>query len=178
MANSGFVVAGKVVRAHGLRGELSVLSYVDSPRLFGALHRLYLKLPGRRPIKYRLTAARSRGDFLLLSLDGLSSRQEALKLLEADVWVRRRDIPWAKGELLMADLIGWEVELADGRKLGTILEVQAATGQELWAIQDSLGREILFPAVEEFILEVDEQAEKAVIDPPPGLLELYQNESS
>jgi len=177
MATTGFVVAGKVVRAHGLRGELGVISYADSPQLFQRLQRIYLKPEKARPKRYLLEAAREYGELVLVTLHGIASRQQAQGLIEAEVWVRKRDLPRECDDLLMADLIGWEVVLPDGSRLGRITRVQSPGGQELWSIEDEQAGEILFPAAEELIIEADQAAGKVVIDPPPGLLELYRNHS-
>jgi 16S rRNA processing protein RimM len=46
-------------------------------------------------------------------------------------------------------------------------------GQEMWTIRTQKGSEVLFPAREELVPELDLRAREAVIDPPPGLLEVY-----
>jgi 16S rRNA processing protein RimM len=51
--------------------------------------------------------------------------------------------------------------------------VEFPGGQEIWAIHTDGGREILFPVVEDFVLSVNLEEGRAVIDPPPGLLEIY-----
>lgn len=59
------------------------------------------------------------------------------------------------------------------RDLGRIVSAGAPAGQVLWTISGKNGQEILFPAVEEFIVAIDLEAGTARIAPPPGLLDLY-----
>jgi 16S rRNA processing protein RimM len=57
--------------------------------------------------------------------------------------------------------------------VGVFEAILDTPGQITWVIRGKRGEEILFPAVPEFILGLDAGRKKIVIDPPPGLLELY-----
>ena len=78
-------------------------------------------------------------------------------------------------EVRPEDLIGLAVRHVNGNSVGILADVREVAGQELWYIHDDQEREILLPAVEEFVLDIDLDAGIIVIDPPEGLLELYQN---
>jgi len=62
--------------------------------------------------------------------------------------------------------------LPGGEPVGLLEGFMDAPGQDLWVIRAEGGREILFPAHEESVVEIDEDGRRIVIDPPPGLLEL------
>ena len=57
--------------------------------------------------------------------------------------------------------------------IGAIADVDLSSGQEIWRIATPDNKEILFPAVPEFVAELDARTRTARISPPPGLLEIY-----
>ncbi|MDV6317386.1 hypothetical protein, partial [Idiomarina sp. HP20-50] len=70
-----------------------VESYADSPFLFESLSRVYLKREGRRPHNFLLESVRFGEEQILLRLEGIESRQRALDYANAEIWVRKRDLP-------------------------------------------------------------------------------------
>ena len=175
MAKNGFVPVGKVIKAHGLKGELCISSYADSPFLFQDLARLYLKVKGKYPKKHGILDLRITSKGLLLTLESISGRDKAEQWLGAEVWVRSRDVPEAeKEDLRRLELLDMAVYLKSGRYLGSIVSVNNQTGQEVWTIWTPDDLEVLLPAVPEFVLKVDMDNRSVLVDPPPGLLELYQ----
>lgn len=173
MSTSGFLTLGKVQRAHGLKGELSLLSYASSPSVFQDLSRVYLCLGQARPKRFTLRSARAHGETVLLELEGLEARQQAEQWLGSDVLVRKRDLPQGKEAVFLDDLPGCRVFLEDGTRVGTIHRAENQTGQEIWSILSPKDEEILFPVRDEFVLDLDPKAQKVVIAPPTGLLALY-----
>ncbi len=177
MSQSGFLTLGRVHKPHGLKGEFSVDSYANSPFVFDSLSRVYLKRPGQRPRKARIRRVRHSGRQVLLQLEEIQSRQEASGCTDAQIWVRKRDLPEPEPEeVYLADLTGLSVYLPEGERIGELERAEIHAGQELWTIRSSQGGEILFPAREEFVLQLDLEGKSTVIDPPPGLLELYMDD--
>ena len=174
MLKSSLMTLGKIVKPHGLQGELCVNPYTDSPFLFEGLQRLYLCLPGGRPRRYTVAGVRFNRDRPLISFLEIRGRDQAESLRGAEVMARRRDLPDEDPEaILIVDLQGLQVYRSDGLFLGRLREVQSHAGQEVWVIDHPEGHEILFPAADPFVLEVDLGTGLVRIDPPPGLLELY-----
>jgi 16S rRNA processing protein RimM len=174
MSRSGFLTLGRVRKPHGLKGEFRVESYSDSPFVFEILSRVYLKRENGRPEKFLIESARRSEGQILLRLDGIQSRQRALDYVNAAIWARKRDLPPLEpDEVYLSDLAGFAVYLPDGSRLGILERAEMVAGQEMWTIRTQKGSEVLFPAREELVPELDLRAREAVIDPPPGLLEVY-----
>lgn len=181
MAEKQYIIVGDVVRPHGIRGELCIDSYADSPSYFerGALVRLAPPDALERGRDYTVRAAREHKGRILVTLDGVPDRNAAETMRGLAVCVRREDMPAPEpDEIYLDELVGLRVRLAgaapDAPDLGVIEDVLDSGGAELWSIRDSQGREILFPATPEFVPCVDLEAGFVLIDPPPGLLDLYQ----
>jgi len=172
----GFVPLGGVAKPHGIRGEFCIRSYADSPSIFGRVPALYLQEGGRPPRPYTVRSWREHKDFVLLTLDGVTDRDQAEALRGRTVLVREADLPEPQeGEHYLYQMLGCRVVLDDGSEVGVLEEFFETSAQDTWVIVDGQGREILLPAVPEFVLDVDLDGGVIVIDPPEGLLDLYLN---
>ena len=181
----GLVAVARVAKAHGISGEISMDIHADSPLLFAPGSTLFLAPPasGRGPGRarpYVVSAARGHGDRLILRLEGVADRNAAEALRGAEVLVAEADLPPPdEGEEYLHRLLGAEVRLADETLVGTFEAILDTPGQLTFVIRGPRaqgGREILFPAVPEFLLGLDAERGLIHIDPPPGLLELYLDE--
>lgn len=193
----GLVAVARVAKAHGIRGELCMDIHADSPLLFAPGGTLFLVLPAAqaqaeraprvsgapprpglgRPRPYVVTSARDNNGRLILALEGVADRNAAEALRGAEVLISEADLPPPdQGEEYMHRLLGARVLLADETPVGVFEAILDTPGQLTWVITSPQGREILFPAVPEFILGLDADAGLIHIDPPPGLLELYLEE--
>ncbi|WP_034623954.1 ribosome maturation factor RimM [Maridesulfovibrio hydrothermalis] len=168
------LVVAEVVKSHGLRGEVCIDSHADSPFLFSEVPCLYLAKKGQKPRRFVVRSTRKHKGRMLIIFDGIDDRDQADSLRGMEVMIREGDLPRSSEEdVFMYELEGLSVELEDGAVVGTISDFIMAPGQETWVITSSEGKEILFPAVEEFVLSVDLESQKVVIDPPEGLIDLY-----
>ncbi|MDE7242110.1 MAG: ribosome maturation factor RimM [Desulfovibrio sp.] len=168
----GYVELGAVARPHGIRGELAVDWYADAPP--AEFPRLWLIRRGAEPRAVEVLASRLHKGRPLLTLAGVDSRDAAEALRGALLCVPRAELPEPpEGEAYLADLMGADVVLPDGSRVGRLDHVEQPAGQEIWAIRTDDGREILFPAQAGFIRSFDLAARRVCIEPPPGLLDVY-----
>lgn len=177
----GLVAVAHVAKPHGIRGELCMDSHAGSPLLFAPGQTLFLAVPSLkdggapgRPKPFAVVASRQHTGRMLVTLKGVGDRNEADLLRGAVVHVAEADLPEPdEGEEYLFRLLGSRVYLENGTEVGEFEAILDTPGQITWVIRGIGGEEILFPAVPEFILGLDAKRKKIVIDPPPGLLELY-----
>ena len=114
---------------------------------------------------------------LLLTFAGVTTRNDAEALRSHTVFVARQEVALADNEVFLHDLPGLRVfavnEKGAETELGLLESVSVPAGQILWTIRTPDGKEILFPAADDFVLSIDLDAKRARIAPPPGLLDLY-----
>ena len=170
------VPIGYLSRAHGIRGELAFVLTAESADL--AEGEVWLRpRSGGRARPFVIERARMHHGALLVVLRGVSTRNEAELLKAHTVLVDADRLPALdEDEVWLKDLPGLRVIVEDEageRDLGVIVSADAPAGQVLWAIATPDGKEVLFPAVEEFVLSIDLERGEARIAPPPGLLDLY-----
>lgn len=168
-----FIIIGRITKPHGIRGEVCVDFYADSPSILEDT--VWLKLSAAPPKPCGVIAARFHHNRLLLTLENVPDRTAAELLRNAEVAVPRERLPGLNpGEVYLADLPGFTVILQEtGETIGTITQANLSGSQEIWQITTPEGKDILFPAVPEFVTELDADAKVARIAPPPGLLEIY-----
>ena len=88
--------------------------------------------------------------------------------------LRREDLPEPDDdEMYLEDLLGCDVVLPDGARIGRLDHFEYPAGLEMWVIMTDDDKEVLFPARPEFIAGFDPEAPAVVIDPPEGLLDIY-----
>ena len=140
-----YIEAGEIVTTHGVRGEVKVLSWLDSPEMLCEFDRC--RIEGR---EYVMDSVRVQKTCNLVKLRGVDTMEDAQKLRGKTMELYREDI---SDELIFAaELVDVEV-YADGACIGKIKEVLDYPGNSVYVVQGE--REYLIPAVKEFILSTD-----------------------
>ena len=140
-----YIEAGEIVTTHGVRGEVKVLSWLDSPEMLCEFDRC--RISGR---EYVMDSVRVQKTCNLVKLRGVDAMEDAQKLRGKTMELYREDI---SDELIFAsELVDVEV-YADGVCIGKIKEVLDYPGNSVYVVQGE--REYLIPAVKEFILSTD-----------------------
>ena len=147
MANQ-LLECGKIVNTHGIRGEVKIQPWADSPEVLCALPALYID---GAPVALR-SARVHKGNVIAL-LEGVSDVDQAMLLKNKVVWLNRDDLRLPEGTFFLADLMGLRVIDEAGVELGVLREVLSPSRQQVYVVQGE--REILIPAVPEFILETN-----------------------
>jgi len=174
MASKNLVLCGKVLKPHGLKGELCIACYADSPFFLEGITRLYLQKEGQKPKPFRLISWRPHQNKMLVFFENIIGRSQAEEWRGAEVLVREKDLPPKEDdEIYLYELLDCRIYLSDGAYLGILKDVQVHSGNEVWVIMTEDAKEVLFPANDEFVQEVDLDQKKIVINPPEGLLDIY-----
>ncbi|WP_216693216.1 ribosome maturation factor RimM [Dietzia psychralcaliphila] len=172
------LVVGRVVKSHGVRGELVVDVRTDSPQdRFGVGTRLTGRTGKGNNVTDRevtIEAARDHSGRLLVRLAGVTDRDSAdalrgmLLLVDSDALPETDD----PDEFHDHQLVGLRVLDTGGAELGEVTEVVHTAGGELLAVRLSDGADALVPFVSRIVPEIDLDSGTCVIDPPEGLLDL------
>lgn len=164
-----YLECGQICSAHGVRGVLKVEPWCDSPSVLASLKYIYFEKNGSYR-QSRVVSASLSGALVLLSLEDVCDRESAQALRGVTVYAHRDDIPVPEGSVLIADMIGLDVIDADsGRVYGTLADVTDGVRHQIYTVKTDKG-EVLFPAVSEFLEEID--TERGVfIRPIPGFFD-------
>lgn len=168
-----YLAVGLVVGAHGLRGELTIKLLTDDPHRFGRLERVFIGLEDTEPVPWSLEGYRLHKGRALLRLEGCDDRATAEALRGYLVQVPREEaIPLEEGEYFEHQILGLAVWTRAGERLGIVEEIIFTGANDVYVVRDSAldRREILIPAIEDVVLEVDLAAGRLVVDLPQGLV--------
>jgi 16S rRNA processing protein RimM len=168
------VPVGRVVGAHGLRGELRVRVGADD--LIGLSRAPSVRLArdgDAQGVAYEVASVRpGRPGECRLALAGVSDRDAALALRGASVRVRAADLPaLPAGEYYAYELVGCAAVDVEGRPLGTVTGIAETGASDALVIEDPAGIQRLVPAVAPLLAQVDLAARRVVLDLPPGLID-------
>lgn len=168
------VVVGRVAKAHGISGELAVDVRTDSPEARFALGSVLIaKLRDGTSRNLTVAAARNHSGRLLVRFEEVLTRDVAETLRGTVLLGRTEDLPPTgdPDEFYDHELEGLSAELADGTRIGTVLEIVHGPGGELLVVKRENGDEALVPFVRQIVPTVDIAGKRVVIDPPEGLLD-------
>ena len=161
---------GKIINTHGCRGGVKIEPWCDTPAVFTALPRVYVKHDGEmKPIKLRRASVLG-ARFVCAELEGVDTMEAADALRGTVLYAARKDLKIPKGTALVAELIGLTVfHATDGAKLGVLTDVIHPGATDIYVIKTEKG-EAMVPVVPDFVREVD--AEKGIwISPIEGMFE-------
>lgn len=171
------LVVGRIGRAHGIKGEVTVEVRTDDPELrLGPGAVLATDPAGVGPLT--IETGRVHSGRLLLRFAGVKDRTgaEALRntLLIADV--DPEETPEDPEEFYDHQLMDLDVVTADGTVIGRITEIAHLPSQDLFIVERPDGGEVMIPFVSEIVTEIDLDAQRAVVEPPRGLIDSEQAE--
>lgn len=167
-----FLAIGRVAGVHGLRGELKVDILTDDPHRFGLLERVYVGLEGEEPVPWLLEGYRLHKGRVLLKLGNCDDRTTAETLRRQLVQVPLEEaISLEEGQYFEHQIVDLEVWTAGGEHLGQVKEVVYTGANEVYVIRSTVPgeRELLIPAIEEVVLEVDLEGGRLVVELIEGL---------
>lgn len=150
--------------AHGVRGDLKIEPLAPESCFRKGARVL---LAGS---EHKIGHVRSGGRVTLVKLTGIDDRETARGLRDQYLQVPEDSLePLPEGEYYRFQLIGLAVHTADGRELGTLVDVMGTGAADVYTVKGPLG-EVLLPATAEVITEIDLTAGTMTVDPLPGLL--------
>jgi 16S rRNA processing protein RimM len=170
------LVVGRVVKAHGITGEVVVEVRTDDPATrFAPGTTLRARRRDEPERDYVVDSSREHGGRLLVRLDGVADRDAAESLRGTLFVVDTEALPPIDDpdEFYDHQLEGLRVLTTGGTLVGTVAEVLHTAAGELLAVRtEGDGGEVLVPFVSAIVISVSLEHQTIEIDPPEGLLEL------
>lgn len=169
----GVLAVGRIVGVHGIRGEVKVELYTDFPERFTAGAEFLLGA-GLEPVE--VVKARPHKGSMLVALQGVSGRSEAEALRGEWLYIDEGDAAeLEEGAYWVHDILGLRVRDSSGKPLGVVTDVLVTGANDVYVVADTenvrQGRELLLPALESVVQEVDLEAGWMTVVVPEGLLD-------
>lgn len=163
-----YLEIGEIVGTHGVRGELRVNPWSDSPEFLKKFKKFYFDEACIQKIE--AVSVRPHGNVVLIKFQGIDDMDEALKLKGKILYIQRKDINLNDGYFI-ADLIDCTVYDADNDKIyGILTDVSRTGANDVWHITKD-GKEYLIPAIKDVVSSVDVDTGVIKIRPLRGIFE-------
>ena len=163
-----FLDSGKIVGTHGIKGEVRIEPWCDSPAFLSAFHKLYLDERGETFLEVK---SRPHKNITLAKIKGVDTIEEAERLRGKVVYINRDDVKLDEGVHFVQDLIGLEVRDADsGEVYGTLTDVLRTGANDVYEITRD-GRKYLAPVIDEVVCEINVDGGYVLITPMKGIFD-------
>jgi 16S rRNA processing protein RimM len=170
---NGFVHVGKIVGAHGVKGNIKIYSYTESLSVFNPGSLILLINPKGFEKSYKIKWVKPHGRLTLLSLKGVENRNTVETLIGSVFFIERASLPEpGDGSYYWVDIIGISVFTADDEYIGLVESIIPTGSNDVFVVRNpdkAHDSEILIPAIESVILEIDLERKTMRVDLPEGL---------
>ncbi len=164
-----YLETGKIVGTHGVKGMTRVQVWADNNEFLNQFKYLYTDQNGNN--KLQISRVQPHGTVSLVAFKGIDTIEQAEKLRNTVVYINRNDVKLPEGRYFITDLLGCNVYDADTNELlGQISDVSETGANDVWHIKKD-SKEYLVPAINDVIISVDIENEKAVIRPMKGIFD-------
>lgn len=161
-----FLEAGKIVGTHGLKGELRVECWCDSPAFLCAFPNVYFE-NGKQKLKVR---SRPHKNIVLMKIDGVETVEDADLLRGKILYIDRKDVQFEEGVHFIQDLIGCTVkDEKTGEVYGTVTNVFHTGANDVYEIVNDAKQKYLIPVIEDVVKKKDVEQGIITIVPMKGL---------
>jgi len=168
------VTVGWVVRFHGNKGHVVIAPETDfGAERFAVGATVFGSRQGEaEPAEMHVVASREHDGRWIVGFDGVTTIDAAEKLRGLELRIPAESMkPLGPGGYYTHDLVGCEVELVGGTRVGRVSRVEIGRGTPLLVVETPRG-EVWIPLAEEICRRIDVGAKLIVIDPPKGLIDL------
>ena len=163
MALSKYLLCARIVGTHGVRGNVRLENYCDTPKILAGLRTLYLKT-GDNYTPYKVEKASVQKDAVLAKLEGIDTLEDAMLWKGKELYAARDDFRLRRGEYFVADQIGLPVvDDESGEVIGKVREIMTGRIQDIYVVDDVLGGFFMVPSVPDFIKSVSVEGDDACV---------------
>lgn len=166
-----YLEIGKIVTTHGIKGEVRIQPWCDSPQLFCEFESFYLDENGKTEVE--VESSRVHKNVIVAKLSGCDTVEEAAKLRNKIVYIDRDWLELEENTYFIQDLIGMTVIDADNKDIvyGKLTDVTQAGANDVYYIKNQQGKEYLIPAIADVVIKTDTDNMIMEIRPLKGLFD-------
>jgi len=165
----GHVLIGKIVGIHGIKGTNKLRSYAESLSVFSPGRPILVRDLRGREASYEIHWVKPHTGIPLVSFKGITDRHQAKTLIGAELFIPQSELPELDEDTYYwYDLIGIEVYTITGKFLGRIESIIETGSNDVYVVKSN-EKEVLIPALESVVLDIDLEHKRMQVDLPEGL---------
>ena len=162
---------GVIANTHGIRGEVKVFPTTDEKERFKDLKKVILYM-GKEQKVLEIQSVRFFKNLVILKFKGIDNINDIEMYKGKDLLVTREDaVPLEEGEYFIADLLDLDVYSDEDEKIGVLYDVMQTGANDVYVVKTEEGKEILLPAIDECILDIDLEESRMTVHIMEGLLD-------
>ena len=161
---------GQIVNTFGIKGMVKVKPFTDDIRRFDELKTVYVEKNGNQT-EYEIEEVKYHKDMVLIKFKGIDKVEQAEMLRNSYLTVSRDSIEkLEEGRYYIVDLLGLEVYTDEQILLGTLEDIFNTGSNDIYVVKDKQGKQILLPAIQDVIKQMDIENKKIIVHLLPGLI--------
>jgi 16S rRNA processing protein RimM len=164
---------GKIAKKFSFKGEVLVYLDTDEPELYEDMESVFVEFNKNLVPYFIESSSLHKNDFLRVQFEDVDSEEEADQLLGCAVYLPLSMLPKLEGnQFYFHEVIGFEIEDKRLGVFGKIVSINDTTAQPLFEVVNG-EVEILVPMIDQFLVKIDRENKKVIMDLPEGLVEMY-----
>ena len=164
---------GKIAKKFSFKGEVLVYLDTDEPELYENMESAFIEFNKNLVPFFIENSSLHKNDFLRVQFEDVDTEAEADTLLGCDVYLPLNMLPKLEGnKFYFHEVIGFEIEDKRLGIFGKIVSINDSTAQPLFEVVNG-SVEILVPMIDQFLIKIDRENKKVIMDLPEGLIEMY-----
>ncbi len=161
---------GQIVNTFGIKGMVKVKPFTDNIRRFDELKTVYVEKNGNQT-EYEIEEVKYHKDMVLIKFKGIDKVEQAEMLRNSYLTVSRDSVEeLEEGRYYIVDLLGLEVYTDEQILLGTLEDIFNTGSNDIYVVKDKQGKQILLPAIQDVIKQIDIENKKIIVHLLPGLI--------
>ena len=161
---------GQIVNTFGIKGIVKVKPFTDDIRRFDELKTVYVEKNSTKT-EYEVEEVKYHKDMVLIKFKGIDKVEQAEMLRNSYLTVSRNSVEkLEEGRYYIVDLLGLEVYTDEQILLGTLEDIFNTGSNDICVVKDKQGKQILLPAIQDVIKQIDIENKKIIVHLLPGLV--------
>ena len=165
-----YLEIGQIVNTFGIKGMVKVKPFTDNIERFDELEKVYIEnKKGKK--EYEIEEVKDHKNMVLIKFKGIENPEDANLLRESYLLVdRANEKPLEEGTYYIVDMIGLDVYTDENEFLGKLEDIFNTGSNDIYVVKNELGKQILLPAIDDVLKEIDMENEKVIVHLIPGLI--------
>ncbi|MCF6131137.1 ribosome maturation factor RimM [Flavobacterium wongokense] len=164
---------GKIAKKFSFKGEVLIYLDTDEPELYENMESVFVEFNKDLIPFFIENSSLHKNDFLRVKFEDMESEEEADKMIGCEVYLPLNMLPKLEGnKFYFHEVIGFEIEDKRLGIFGKIVSINDSTAQPLFEVENG-AVQILVPMIDQFLVKIDRENKKVIMDLPEGLIEMY-----
>ncbi len=164
---------GKIAKKFSYKGEVLVYLDTDEPELYENMESVFVEI-NKNLVPFLIeNSALHKNDFLRVKFEDIDNEEQADEILGCELYLPLSFLPKLEGnQFYYHEVIGFEIEDQRLGVVGKIVSVNDSTAQPLFEVLNGTV-EILIPMIDQFLVKIDRENKRVIMNLPEGLVEMY-----